>query len=172
MQPQVNERRFLWMAMGMVAGLCLAYFWPHETAQAVATDRDERFAICTVDTQSQIGTPETVFVLDFLTGRLSGALLNQATGTFTNFWFRNIASDFQVQADAAAKAKYVIIPGRADLTSGRGATTASSVLYIGELTSGKIGAYRFQFRTSKTPLPVQPIEPFAYFPFRESTQDN
>lgn len=174
MQPRSNERRLAWMAMGLMVGLCLAYFWPHEVAQAVATDRDERFAVCTVPVESSaggFGNPEAVFVLDFLTGRLSGAMLNAQTGIFTNFWFRNIAADFQVQADAAAKAKYVIIPGHANINSGRGATTASSVIYIGELTSGKIGAYKFNFRTSKTPLPVQPIEPFAYFPFREATQE-
>jgi hypothetical protein len=170
MQPRSNERRLVWMGMGLVAGLCLAYFWPHETAQAVATDRDDRFAVCTVDVG--FGNPEAVFVLDFLTGRLSGAMLNQQTAQFTNFWFRQIAADFQVQADAAAKAKYVIIPGRADLTSGRGVTTATGVLYIGELTSGKVGVYRFTFRTSKTALPVQTLEPFAYFPFREETRDN
>ena len=169
MQPRMNERRLVWMVVGLMAGLCLAYIWPHEVAHAVATDRDDRFAVCTVDVG--FGNAEAVFVLDFLTGRLQGAMLNQQTGGFTNFWARNVAADFQVQADAAAKAKYVIIPGRADLNSGRGVTTASGVIYIGELTSGKVGAYRFPFKTSKQVLPVMSLEPFAYFPFREETRD-
>ena len=169
MQSRTSERRLAWMGMGLVAGLCLAYFWPHEMAHAVATDRSDRFAVCTIDVG--FANPEAVFVLDFLTGRLQGAMLNQQTAMFTNFWARNIAADFQVKSDSGAKAKYVIIPGRADLTSQGGITTATGVLYIGELTSGKVGVYRFPFRTSKQPLPVQPIEPFDYFPFREETRE-
>jgi hypothetical protein len=169
MQPKSNERRLVWMAMGLMAGLCLAYFWPHEMAHAVATDRDERFAMCTVDVG--FGNAEGIFVLDFLTGRLQGAMLNQQTSTFTNFWARNIAADFQVEADAASKAKYVFVPGRADLTNKSGATTAAGVLYIGELTSGKVGCYRFTFKTSRQVMPLQPLEPFAYFPFREETRE-
>ncbi|MBC8114026.1 MAG: hypothetical protein H7062_06590 [Candidatus Saccharimonas sp.] len=169
MQPKLNERRLVWMGMGLMAGLCLAYFWPHETAQAVMGDRDDRFAMCTVDVG--FANPEAIFVLDFLTGRLQGAMLNQQSGTFTNFWARNIAADFQQQADAAAKAKYVFVPGRADLNNKGGTTTAAGVLYIGELTSGKVGCYRFSFKTSRTVMPLQTLEPFAYFPFREETRE-
>lgn len=172
MQPNSNERRLVWMGMGLMAGLCLAYIWPHEVAHAVAADRDDRFAMCTVSTAlGELGNPEAIFVLDFLTGKLQGAMLNQQSGTFTNFWARNIAADFQTQADAAAKAKYVFLPGLANLNNKGGTTTASGVMYIGELTSGKVGAYRFNFRTSTKVLPVWPIEPFAYFPFREETRE-
>lgn len=172
MQPRENERRLVWMGLGLVAGLCLAYCWPHETAQAVATDREDRFAVCTVETQTQFGQPEAVFVMDFLTGRLTGAMLNQQSYAFTNFWFRNVAADFNLKANAAAKAKYCVIPGNAYLTSANGATTSTGVIYVGELTSGKVVAYSFQVRNSKTPLPVMPMEPVAFFPFREATLDN
>lgn len=169
MQPKSNERRLVWMGMGLMAGLCLAYLWPHEMAHAVAADRDDRFAMVTVDVG--FGNAEAIFVLDFLTGRLQGAMLNQQTSVFTNFWARNIAADFQVQADAAAKAKYVFVPGRADLNNKSGSTTAAGVLYIGELTSGKVGCYRFTFKTSTKPLAIQGLEPFAYFQFREETRE-
>ena len=174
MQPHKNnERRLVWMGLGLVAGLCIAYCWPHETAQAVATDRDDRFAICTVETQTSFGQPEAVFVLDFLTGRLTGAMLNQQSFAFTNFWFRNIAADFQLKAAAAAKAKYVIIPGNAYITNpGGGATLSTGVIYIGEMTSGKVIAYSFAIRNSATPTPVQGLETMAFFPFREAMKDN
>lgn len=172
MQPRGNEGRLVWMGLGLIAGLCLAYVWPHEIAQAVATDRDDRFAICTVETQTSLGQPEAVFVLDFLTGRLTGAMLNQQSYAFTNFWFRNVAADFQLKASAAAKAKYCIIPGNAYLTSAGGATTSTGVIYVGELTSGKVVAYSFGVRISKVPLPVMPMEPVAFFPFREAVIDN
>ena len=169
MQPKTSEQRMVWLGMGLAAGLCLAYFWPHELAQAVATDRADRFAICTVDVGT--GNPDAVFVLDFLTGRLLGAMLSQQTGLFTNFWSRNIASDFQIQGESASKAKYVIIPGNAGLNSFSGATTAQGVIYIGELTSGKIAAYRFPFRISKQALPVHEMVQSAFFSFREETRD-
>lgn len=169
MQPKSNEQRLVWMGLGLMAGLCLAYLWPHEMAHAVATDRDDRFAMCTVDVG--FGNADAIFVLDFLTGRLQGAMLNQQTATFTNLWARNIAADFQLQPDAAAKAKYVFLPGIANLNNKGGATIAAGVLYIGELTSGKVGCYGFTFKTSTKVLPVQPLQLIAGFPFREETRE-
>lgn len=167
MAGQNADRRTGWLLAGLVGGIALSYLWPAEHVQAVATDREERFAIATTDTG--LGAPESVFVLDFLTGRLVGATLNQQTAQFTNFYARNIAADFQ--ADASAKPKFVMIPGRADLNSRSGATTSAGVLYIGELTTGKVIAYRFPFRNSPKPLPIQPLEAFAFFPFREAIQE-
>ncbi len=164
MAGQNTDRRTGWLLAGLVGGIALSYLWPAENVQAVATDREERFAIATTDTG--LGAPESVFVLDFLTGRLVGATLNPQSATFTNFYARNITADFQ--SDAAAKPKFVMIPGRADLNSRGGATSSAGVLYIGELTSGKVIAYRFPYRTSRTALPVQPLEAFAFFPFREA----
>ena len=66
MQPNSNERHLLWMGMGLMAGLCLAYCWPHEVAHAVAADRDDRFAMVTVDER---GTQQFVVGLEaFLRG--------------------------------------------------------------------------------------------------------
>jgi hypothetical protein len=162
-----NDQRAWWLLVGVALGVGLSYLWPMETVQAVATDREERFAICTTDTG--LGQPESVFVLDFLTGRLTGATLNAQTAQFTMFYFRIITPDFLT--DASAKPKFVMIPGRADLTSGRGVTTASGVIYIAELNSGKVVAYRFPARVSQKPLPPQPLDAFATFPFREATSD-
>lgn len=167
MTGQNIDRRTLWLLAGLVAGIGLSSFWPVEHVQAVATDREERFAIATSDTG--FGAPETVFVLDFLTGRLVGATLNQQNGQFTNFYARQVAADFQT--DTSAKMKYVMIPGRADLNSAAGKSTSTGVLYIGELTSGKVVAYRFPFRITRTPVPVQQIEAFAFFPFRDATTE-
>lgn len=169
MATRLKDQRLAWLVCGFLAGLCVAYIWPHEQAYAVATDRDQRFAISTVEVG--IGNPEAIFVLDFLTGRLHGAMLNPQSGVFTNFWFRSIAADFQV-AGEGAKAQYAMIPGVGDLNSGRGVQIARGVLYVAELTTGKVVAYRFPFRVSRTPLPeVGTLDPFAFFPFREATQE-
>lgn len=170
MSPSFRENRSLYLMVGLLGGLCLASFWPQETLQAVATDRDDRFAITTVDVG--YAQPEAVFVLDFLTGRLTGGLLNQQSANFTNFYFRNIAADFQIDAEAATKAKYVMIPGRSEIPSGRGTTMAVGTIYIAEMTSGKVVAYSFPFKTSRQPLPPVQIEPFAFFPFREAAMEN
>jgi hypothetical protein len=164
---QTSDRRLTWLLTGLCAGAALSYLWPVEQVQAVATDREERYALCT--TETYVGSPESIFVLDFLTGRLMGATLNQQSASFTNFYARSITADFGI--DGANKPKFTIIPGRADLTSGRGSTTSSGVLYVGELTSGKVVCYRFAYRQSRTPLPVVPLEPVAFFNFREATTE-
>jgi len=155
----------VWLLTGVLAGLALASLWPTEQVHAIATDRSDRFAVTTVDVGP--GTPDAVFVLDFLTGRLTGALLNPTSGVFTNFYFRNVAADFIV--DPNVKAKYAMIPGAGVLNSGGGVTTASGVIYIGELASGKLVAYRFPFRNSREPLnDILPLEPFAFYSFRDA----
>lgn len=157
-----------WLLAGLVGGVCLSYLWPVEHVQATATDREERFAICT--TETYVGAPESVFVLDFLTGRLLGATLNQQSGIFTNFYARNIAGDFTL--DGTTKPKFVIIPGRADLQSGRGSQASAGVIYVGELNSGKVICYRFSYVNSRTARAVVPMEPLATFNFREATTEN
>jgi hypothetical protein len=161
-----TDRRMVWLLVGVLAGLGLASFWPAEPVQALATDRSDRFAITTVDVGP--GMPDAVFVLDFLTGRLTGALINSQSGVFTNFYFRNVASDFIV--DPNAKAKYAMIPGVGVWNVAAGAAqSATGVLYIGELTSGKIVAYRFPYRNSPEPLgEVFTLQPFAFYSFREA----
>src|SRR5689334_4178618 len=101
-----TDRRMVWLLLGVLAGIGLSALWPTEQVHAIATDRSDRFAVCTVDVGP--GTPDAVFVLDFLTGRLTGAMLNPQSGIFTNFYFRNVAADFII--DPNAKAKYAIIP--------------------------------------------------------------
>lgn len=159
-----NDRRTVWLLIGLLAGLGLASFWPNEQVQAVATGQSERFAITTVEVG--LGNPEAVFVLDFLTGRLTGGLINPQQGVFTNFYFRNIAADFLVEQNT--KPKYAMITGNGVLPSGGGITTAQGVLYIGELNSGKLAAYRFPFRIQRQPIREPfPLELFAFFPFRD-----
>lgn len=162
------DPRVVWMAGGLVAGLALSHLWPAAPALAVATDSSDRMAICTVEVGQ--GNPEAVFVLDSLTGRLQGAMLNAQNAVFTNYFARQIAGDFRV--DASAKPQYVMIPGRAELNSGQGVQVATGVIYVAELTTGRVIAYRFPFRTTREVLAPAPLDPFAFFPFREATTDN
>jgi hypothetical protein len=171
MKSHANEQRLLWLVCGAIGGLCLAYFWPHEQVQASATDREAKFAICTVDVGP--GLPDAVFVMDFSTGRLQGGMLNSQSGVFTNFWYANVVEDFKVTGKGAAK--FAMIPGSGFLNqnaqqAGGGGTMATGVIYIAELSTGKVGCYQFHYRNQVAAgAPIQ-LEPVNYFLFRESTQ--
>ena len=162
---QNGDRRFLWLTVGVICGMCLSYFWPHEPAYAVATDRDgDRFAITTVPTRS--GNAEGVFVLVFLTGRLQGAVLNSRTGKFTYAYFRNLAADFGV--DPTAKPHYVIVSGTVSLPAQGRAQFAEGGLYVGEMSSGKVICYAFSFVFNNAPAAPQQLIPVDQFQFRQA----
>jgi hypothetical protein len=159
-----TDHRLGWMLTGLVAGLAMASLWPIEPARAVGTDSDDKFAICTVDTAP--GQPEACFVLDKVSGRLVGGLLNQQAGAFSNFYFREIAADFALAG--ASKPNFVLIPGFGNLSTTRGGPVAQGLVYIGELTSGKVMVYRFPVRNVRAAVPVPLDPPFAFFSFRDA----
>lgn len=168
--------RVAWLAAGVVGGLAVAYFWPHEPAFATNADRDGQFAMVTVPVGTSaagISDPmDGVFVLDFLTGQLKGAVLNRQNGKFTSFYLRDLAKDFNV--DPEKEPHYAMVTGYAQLAGRGGATFASGVVYIGELSSGRIHAYAFPWKEAPRPAPVViPLALIDGFPWREPTkQDN
>ena len=169
MRNRLSNSRIGWILVGMAAGVALTWIWPHETAQAVATDRDAQFAMTTA--QVQVLDPmEGIFVLDFLTGSLKGAALNIQTGKFTTFYYRNVAQDFRV--DPKVEAHYSIVSGMGAMAGHAGYAPASSVLYVGELRSGRIICYSFPVRNSPIPLPAIPLVPIDVFQFREPESTN
>lgn len=161
------DNRMVWLVLGVVAGLCIAYFWPHEPALAVTSDRNDKFAMVTSEV-SFAGSVEGVFVLDFLTGKLQGAVLNNKLGKFTHAYYRSLAADFGV--DPSVEPKYAIVTGRAQLPSQGRATMATGVVYVGELSSGKVVAYGFPYNESNRPVPPVPLQPLDVFQFREPLQ--
>lgn len=165
MASRWNESRVTWLVIGLLAGMAISTIWPHEPVQAAATDRSAQFAIVTVNVQAQIDPLEGVFTLDFLTGDLKGAVLSRQTGKFTAFYYRNVASDFTV--DRNAKLSYAITSGNATLQARGGATPATSLLYIAELTSGKVNAYGFLWKETTVPIAPQLMLPVDSYLFRE-----
>jgi len=161
-----KDRRTVWILTGLVAGIGLASIWPHEELSAAASDRNEKFAIVT----AHLGlNAEGVFVLDFLTGRLTGACLNRTrNGTgFVHFYFRNAAEDFQVAGSATPY--YAITSGNAEIQNRSGAQWGASAIYIAELNSGRVQAYAVPYRITQVPQAPVPLFPIANFPFREAT---
>ncbi len=171
MRERIRDQRLAWMTGGVIIGLAIALYWPAEPAYAIAVDRAERFAMCAVPTQT--GTSEAIFVLDFVTGRLLGAAYNSQANDFTEFYIREIAGDFNVQA--GSDAEYVIVPARTEFRAIAGAgqrgSPAIGSVYIGELNSGQVTLYGFMFRSAPRPGDPQPLKKVATMRFREAFGD-
>ena len=167
MNNRFANGRTVWLAIGLMAGCCLSYLWPHETVYARGQlDRNDQFVMFSTTATLDAGA-EVVFLLDFLTGRLTGAVLNRQQEKFMTFYYRNVAADFQVDPDA--KPKYAIIAGAANLQGRRGAQFAQSAIYVAELTSGRVIAYKFPYQNTNRVTPPIQLIPMDAFPFREAT---
>lgn len=164
MKQYITERKTFWVAVGMLLGMAVAYYCPQEPAYADTAASSEKFSMCTVPTLA--GQSEAIFVLDHLTGRLLGAAHNQQTGTFTQTYARNLAADFKVVDNA----QYVMVPGRIQVTSGGSSPPANGAIYVGELNSGLVNMYGFQYVAGARRVPVQNLVPIANFPWRNSVQ--
>ncbi|MGQ0635072.1 MAG: hypothetical protein ACT4QC_10705 [Planctomycetaceae bacterium] len=168
MRVGLSNGPITWLLGGLLAGLGVAYFWPHEPAYANTVDRDKNFAIITVPvgmSAAGINDPlEGVFVLDFLTGQLKGAVLNRQVGKFASFYVRDLSKDFSV--DAATEPRFAIASGYAGLTGQRGMVYASGIIYVAELTTGRIAAYAFPFleRGNAAPMELMPLDAFQWRP--------
>ena len=168
MRNLTTASRTAWLAGGLIAGLAVAYLWPHERTYAATADRDTQFMMITVP----VGTSgagfndpiEAVFVLDFLTGQLRGAGMNRQVGAFASFYARDLAKDFEVDGDADPH--YCIVSGYAQMPNAGGISMASGCLYVGELTSGKVAAYAFPWRETGTGGTIVPLQPLHTFQFK------
>jgi len=167
MTKRITDNRFVLLAVGLAAGLCLSYFWPHEPVLAGTVDRDSKFAIVTCPVSNLRGV-EGVFVLDFLTGRLTGGVINNRHGQFQHSYGRNIAADFNV--NPKLQARYAIVSGSLNMNSRRQFTPASGVLYVAEMNSGQVICYTFHYTQTDHKLPQLPLVPVDRFQFREATQ--
>ena len=157
--------RLSWLALGMLAGVAIASIWPHEPLRAASSDRNQKFAMITC----HVGNGnEGVFVLDFLTGRLTGACVGKVQGVtqFQYFYLRNVAEDFQVAGQG--EAYYAISAGQVDIQARGNAQFGSSAIYVAELNSGKVGAYAIPFRIAQQKVAPVPLTPIGDFPFREA----
>lgn len=162
-----SGNRYLWLMAGVVFGLAVSWFWPQEPIHASSSDRDEKFAMLTVPVKDVqfAGVRdhlEGVFVLDFLTGQLKGAVLGKV-GRFTHFYMRNIAADFQVNPSVTQH--YAIVQGNAQLPSTGRSTMATGVIYIAELNSGQVVAYGFVFNDTNRavgPIIMRRLDNFAF----------
>src|SRR5262245_20573372 len=87
------------VALGVLLGLSLSGVWPQVPVHAMATHGQDSFALATGPLDTDV---EGVYFLDFLTGTLSGAVLNVNLKKFNAFYQSNVSKDFP----EAKKARY------------------------------------------------------------------
>jgi hypothetical protein len=134
------RNRFAFPALTLLLGLCLGGLFPHAPIHAVATDRTDTYLIATgmVDSDGI----EAIYLLDCLTGDLRAAVLGKATGGFTATYMypgAQLMKDFGL--DPTKNPKFLMVTGMADLRTGSNNAFGSAVVYVVELSSGRIAAY-------------------------------
>ncbi|MFM9960873.1 MAG: hypothetical protein ACKV2Q_06570 [Planctomycetaceae bacterium] len=161
-----SSRKFpsaIWLLAGMLLGLGIAALWPNRPLTAATSDRNEKFGMCTVYVADGL---EAVFVLDFLTGRLTGACLGKQGNQFVVFFEANVAADLQVKS---AKPQYAMAAGLAPIRATAGTQPAASVIYVSEMTTGKVGCYGIPFKLPNAPNPVPlKLAPLGFYTFRDA----
>lgn len=154
---------WLWLTAGVVLGLGIAALWPNRPLTAATSDRNDKFGMCTVYVSENL---EAVFVLDFLTGRLTGACLGKQGNGFVQFFAADVGADLQVKS---GKPAYTMTPGLAQIRSRPGTQPAASVIYVAEMSTGKVGCYAIPFLlpNTKNPVPAK-LAPLDVYTFRDA----
>ena len=152
------------IGFGLVAGRWQAGPPNLPVVQAMTAQANETFAVCTTPlTTGMGGGAEGFFVLDFLTGDLSGGMLNPATGTFGVAYRHNVLNDLGFQPGQAKDPRFLLVAGRAELPRRGMPSMAPSVLYVTDCSSGATVAYGIPFGPQQgavvgVPLPLQPLD--------------
>lgn len=142
----------------------VAYIVPPQPTQAPVVHGNDKFTMVTVPLIEDDRT-EAVFVLNHLTGVLTGGVLNEQTGTFAYRYAHNVAADFQ---SGAKDPKFAIVTGGANLRATGSATPAVGLLYIAELSTGVVIAYALPRPTTRNAGVVLAVVKLDIFRFAES----
>lgn len=142
-----------WVGLGLAIGLMpagLVVLRPQvqqvQVVHAMTALADDSFAVCTAPMSGGLGGgTEGFFILDFLTGDLSGGVLNPATSSFAATYRHNVLEDLGFQPGQAKNPRFLLTAGLADLRRGRGAPMAPSVLYVTDSSTGTTVAYAIPF---------------------------
>ncbi|MFN8705277.1 MAG: hypothetical protein ACK526_18560 [Planctomyces sp.] len=151
-------------AIGVIVGGSFIYSLPQQSIRASVASGNDKFTMVTVPVS--IGETEAVFVLNHLTGILSGAVLSNSTGAFNFRYVHDVASDFKA-GGAGAEPKYAIVSAPANLRSAGGMQPANGVIFIGELSSGAVIAYTFAMPRGRGADAPIAVTKGPYFRFAE-----
>jgi len=157
-------RSVVTFAAGALTMAAIAYIVPPQPTQAPVVHGNDKFTMVTVPLIEN-DIKEAVFVLNHLTGLLTGGVLNDQTGTFAYKYAHNVAADFQ---SGAKDPKFAIVTGGANLRATGGATPAVGVIYIAELSTGAVIAYALPRPTTRNAGVVLALVKLDFFQFAES----
>lgn len=135
-----SKQKWIWTSAALIVGVVIGGFLPHSPLHAVATDRQENFAIATghMDTEN-----EGIFFLDMLTGDLKGAVVSPYSRQIGFTYSTNVLKDLEV--DASKSPKFLMVTGDMEVRSQGNAQYAQCTVYIAEINSGKMACYVMPF---------------------------
>lgn len=162
-----SKLKWIWIVVGPVLGLVVGTMLPHSPLHAVATDRQENFAIATGHMD---GENEGIFFLDMLTGDLKGAVVNPFRRNIGYVYQINVFKDLEV--DASKNPKFLMVTGTLEMRPDGGNQYAQGVIYVAEVTTGKMVCYGMPFNKgvlTNSTVPVQAtFVPIFKVPLREA----
>jgi hypothetical protein len=152
---QIIHHRGTRVVAGLTTGLCISglvacavlqacgYFdaarsrWLEKRLHAAAAQGGSTLAVATGMIEQGI---EGIFVLDFITGDLTGGVLNPRTGQIGGLFRRNIAADLGVEQ--GKQPKYLMLTGHFD-AKGMVSNTrpAMSIVYVADENTGRYMGY-------------------------------
>ena len=112
---------------------------------AMTSQADDSFAACTVPLA---GGTEGFFILDFLTGDISGGVINPMTSTFGATFRYNVLNDLGFQPGQVKNPKFLLVAGQVEMRRGR-TPMAPAVLYVTDGASGTTAAYGIPFSSQR-----------------------
>ncbi len=165
MKNHILRSAMMFAAGAFVMGAA-TYFWPQQELRAAVANGNDKFTMVTVPLV-ETGEMEGVFVLNHLTGQLTGAALSNQTRNFGYKYMHNVAADFKASAKTPDP-KYAIVSGTANLPATGGVQPAYGIIYVAELSSGAVIAYGFARPNTRNVGQVMPLYVLDAFPFSES----
>lgn len=124
------------LVAGIVIGGSMASVRPLPPVFAVTSQADGAFAVCT--TPLDIGV-EGFFILDFMTGDLSGGVLGP-NAKFAGGYKHNVLKDLDFKPGQAKNPRFLLVAGMTDGPRRRPGY-AQSVLYVTDSDTGTTAAY-------------------------------
>lgn len=162
-----SKLKWIWIVVGPVLGLVVGTMLPHSPLHAVATDRQENFAIATGHMD---GENEGIFFLDMLTGDLKGAVVNPFRRNIGYVYQINVFKDLEV--DASKNPKFLMVTGTLEMRPDGSNQYAQGVIYVAEVTTGKMVCYGMPFNKGVLTNSAQPNQatfvPIFKVPLREA----
>lgn len=128
-----NGSRFLWLTLGLVAGVLATALWLGQPKPVhAANDRYEDYVICTGAVQiTPRSLTDGVWLLDYKSGKLLGTVIDRVLGKIVGWAEVDLTSEFSIQP--RQNVHFMMTAG--NITNGQAA------VYVAETTTGRMGVY-------------------------------